>query len=152
MVVRLYVGDLQAVGWVEGPWATVTPIEATRVGVGILKRGENAKDNSGWNSLCLVLYIASKVMGLFWICFWWLPNQFNKSVNMKKLRFKLIPQSHESPHILTSGQSYKQLMLVIYDSRVVIWGYFQVKYDSRVVNYDCRGFIRLATDTIPAPS
>ena len=24
-------------------------------------------------------------------------------------------------------------------------GYFQVRYDSRVVNYDCRGFIRLAT-------
>ena len=25
-------------------------------------------------------------------------------------------------------------------------GYFQVRYDSRVVNYDCRGFIRLATE------
>ena len=25
-------------------------------------------------------------------------------------------------------------------------GYFPVRYDSRVVNYDCRGFIRLATD------
>ena len=24
-------------------------------------------------------------------------------------------------------------------------GYFQVRYDSRVVNYDHRGFIRLAT-------
>ena len=24
-------------------------------------------------------------------------------------------------------------------------GYFQVRYDSRVVHYDCRGFIRLAT-------
>ena len=24
--------------------------------------------------------------------------------------------------------------------------YFLVRYDSRVVNYDCRGFIRLATD------
>ena len=24
-------------------------------------------------------------------------------------------------------------------------GYFQVRYDSRVINYDCRGFIRLAT-------
>ena len=24
-------------------------------------------------------------------------------------------------------------------------GYFQVRYDSRVVNYDYRGFIRLAT-------
>ena len=24
-------------------------------------------------------------------------------------------------------------------------GYFQVRYDSRVVNYDCRGLIRLAT-------
>ena len=27
-------------------------------------------------------------------------------------------------------------------------GYFQVRYDSRVVNYDCRGFIRLAADII----
>ena len=25
-------------------------------------------------------------------------------------------------------------------------GYFQVRHDSRVVNYDCRGFIRLATE------
>ena len=25
-------------------------------------------------------------------------------------------------------------------------GYFKVRYDSRVVNYDRRGFIRLATD------
>ena len=25
-------------------------------------------------------------------------------------------------------------------------GYFQVRYDSRVVNYDHRGFIRLATE------
>ena len=25
-------------------------------------------------------------------------------------------------------------------------GYFQVRYDSRVINYDCRGFIRLATE------
>ena len=28
-------------------------------------------------------------------------------------------------------------------------GYFQVRYDSRVVNYDRRGFIRLATDYNP---
>ena len=27
-------------------------------------------------------------------------------------------------------------------------GYFQVRYDSRVINYDCRGFIRLATGTV----
>ena len=27
-------------------------------------------------------------------------------------------------------------------------GYFQVRYDSRVVNYDRRGFTRLATDVI----
>ena len=25
-------------------------------------------------------------------------------------------------------------------------GYFQVRYDSRVINYDRRGFIRLATE------
>ena len=29
-------------------------------------------------------------------------------------------------------------------------GYFQVKYDSRVVNYDRRGFIRLATGCMRA--
>ena len=39
----------------------------------------------------------------------------------------------------------KQFTLIIYESRVVIWGYFQVRYDSRVVNFDSRGFIRLAT-------
>ena len=27
-------------------------------------------------------------------------------------------------------------------------GYFPVRYDSRVVNYDRRGFIRLATDVV----
>ena len=27
-------------------------------------------------------------------------------------------------------------------------GYFQVRYDSRVVNYDRRGFIRLATGVV----
>ena len=27
-------------------------------------------------------------------------------------------------------------------------GYFQVRYDSRVVIYDCRAFIRLATGTV----
>ena len=37
MVVRLYVEDLYAVGWGEGPWALVTPIEATKVGEGALK-------------------------------------------------------------------------------------------------------------------
>ena len=29
-------------------------------------------------------------------------------------------------------------------------GYFQVRYDARVVNYDRRGFIRLATGPQPA--
>ena len=29
-------------------------------------------------------------------------------------------------------------------------GYFQVRYDSRVVNYNCRGFIRLATGLVAA--
>ena len=28
-------------------------------------------------------------------------------------------------------------------------GYFQVRYDSRVVNYDRRGFIRLTTEVAP---
>ena len=31
-------------------------------------------------------------------------------------------------------------------------GYFQVRYDSRVVNYDRRGFIGLATGCLPAHS
>ena len=31
-------------------------------------------------------------------------------------------------------------------------GYFQVRYDSRVANYDCRGFIRLATGLEPTYS
>ena len=30
-------------------------------------------------------------------------------------------------------------------------GYFPVRYDSRVVNYDHRGFIRLATGLDPRP-
>ena len=42
-----------------------------------------------------------------------------------------------------SGQSYKQFTPVIYGSRVVIWGTFQVRYDFRIVNYNQRGFIRL---------
>ena len=46
-----------------------------------------------------------------------------------------------------SGQSYKQFTLVIYESGVVIRGIF--KSDSRVVNYDRRGFIRLATEVYP---
>ena len=33
-----------------------------------------------------------------------------------------------------------------YDSRVVIWGIFQLGYDPRVVIYERRGFIRLGTD------
>ena len=44
------------------------------------------------------------------------------------------------------GQSYKASTIVNYDSRVVIMGYFQVRYDSRVVIHDCRGFIRFATE------
>ena len=31
-VVRLYVGVLHAIGWGEGPWALVTPVEAIRLG------------------------------------------------------------------------------------------------------------------------
>ena len=48
---------------------------------------------------------------------------------------------------LTSGQSYKQFMLVIYESRVVIWGIFKSGTTlGRVVNYDRKLFIRLATE------
>ena len=37
-VVRLDVGDLNAVGWGEGPRALVTPIKAIRVGVGVYNK------------------------------------------------------------------------------------------------------------------
>ena len=47
-----------------------------------------------------------------------------------------------------SGQSYKHFMLVNYDSRVGIWGYFPVRYDSRVVIYEHKMFIRLATGEV----
>ena len=42
----------------------------------------------------------------------------------------------------------KHFTIVIYDSRVVIWGCFQVRYDSRVVIYERKIFIRLATGSI----
>ena len=44
----------------------------------------------------------------------------------------------------TSGQSYKHFTIVIYDSRVARLGNCPC-YDSRVVNYDHKMFIRLAT-------
>ena len=44
-----------------------------------------------------------------------------------------------------SGQSYQAFTLVNYDSRVVNMGYFQVRYNSRVVIYERKMFIRLAT-------
>ena len=37
-VVRLDVGDLNAVGWGEGPRALVTPIKAIMVGVGVYNK------------------------------------------------------------------------------------------------------------------
>ena len=46
----------------------------------------------------------------------------------------------------TSGQSYKHSTIVIYDPRVVIWGVFKSRYDSRVVIYERTLFIRLATE------
>ena len=47
---------------------------------------------------------------------------------------------------VTSGQSYKASTLVIYDSRVVRMSYLLVNYDSRVVIYERKMFIRLAID------
>ena len=42
------------------------------------------------------------------------------------------------------------ILLTIYAGNLQVQsrniGYFQVRYDSRVINYNCRGFIRLATD------
>ena len=49
---------------------------------------------------------------------------------------------------LGSGQTYKHFTLVNYDSMVVIWGIFPVRYNSRVVIYDLKMFIRLATGSI----
>ena len=46
---------------------------------------------------------------------------------------------------LFSGQSYKVSTIINYDSIVVKWGFFQVRYDSRVISYDRRGFIRWVT-------
>ena len=45
------------------------------------------------------------------------------------------------------GQSYKGSKIVNYDSRVApVANLINKIYESRVVNYDRRGFIRLATD------
>ena len=61
----------------------------------------------------------------------------------------------QEPQFENSGQSYNHFTIVNYDSSVVIWGIFK-SGTSRSVNYDRRGFIRLATDqilrsTIPDP-
>ena len=42
------------------------------------------------------------------------------------------------------GQSYKQFTHIIYESRVVICGIFKSGTTLRVVNYNHRGFMRLA--------
>ena len=49
-----------------------------------------------------------------------------------------------------SGQSYKHFMLVNYDSMVRNMVYFPVRYDSRVVIYKRKMFIRLATEKVSA--
>ena len=41
MVIRLYVGDLFAVGWDEGSFAFVTPVKAIRIGVVVIIIGRN---------------------------------------------------------------------------------------------------------------
>ena len=46
---------------------------------------------------------------------------------------------------ITCGQSYKASKSVNYDSRVVLATKLLTFNDSRLVNYDRRGFIRLAT-------
>ena len=46
------------------------------------------------------------------------------------------------------GQSYKHFTLVNYNSRVVIWQ-FSSQYDSRVVIYERKIFIRLSTGHTP---
>ena len=46
--------------------------------------------------------------------------------------------------VVTCGQSYEHFTLVNYDYRVNM-GYFPVRYDSRVVIYEHKMFIRLAT-------
>ena len=60
------------------------------------------------------------------------------------VKFESLPLAYHT--FYSCGQSYKHFTLVNYD-----WGrnmgYFLVRYDSRVVNYNRRGFIRLATDS-----
>ena len=58
-------------------------------------------------------------------------------------RFPLIIQCSK-----TCGQSFKHFTLVNYDSRVKICSNFNVRFDSRVVIYDHKMFIRLATGGI----
>ena len=46
---------------------------------------------------------------------------------------------------LNMRQSFKYSMLVIYDSRVILDVKYLVRYDSKVVNYNGKAFIKLAT-------
>ena len=46
---------------------------------------------------------------------------------------------------LNMRQSFKYSMLIIYDSRVILDVKYLVRYDSKVVNYNGKAFIKLAT-------
>ena len=56
-------------------------------------------------------------------CFWFLIGIFSdgSSVLLSKAPMYIVEMSKAE----VSGQSYKQLTLVIYESRVVIWGIFK---------------------------
>ena len=54
-------------------------------------------------------------------------------------------QSYSLDKILSCGQSYKTFYACKLRLQDRNMGYFQVRYDSRVVIYDCKMFLRLAT-------
>ena len=83
---------------------------------------------------------------------WWLIRATGVSSLMLKylerffIKERLWP-SWKSCH--SCGQSYKQFTLVYYHSRVVVTSKLAHIYGSRLVNYDRRGFITLATELTP---
>ena len=65
---------------------------------------------------------------------------------MKEKTFENLVDFVDFVASVTSGQSYKASTLVIYDPRVEPDLKIPPYYNSRLVNYECKLFIRLATD------
>ena len=74
-------------------------------------------------------------------------------------RYKKGNSSHKSSkhlrkRMMTFFQSHNlwPILKTFYARKLRLWGrnmgYFPVRYDSRVINYDRRGFIRLATGSL----